>query len=94
MRAGIILQAMSPDPKAPVIVARDLSRAEAEILRGVLEAQGVTALLSQEAAGSIIPVDVGIFGQVHLLVSAEQAARAREILDEIADQPPSSEDGG
>jgi hypothetical protein len=75
----------------PVVVRRDLNRAEAEILRGLLESNGVTAVLSQEAAGSVMPVTVGAFGQVDLLVPAEQAARALEILDEPAPQPP--EDG-
>jgi len=38
-------------------------------------------------------VDVGAFGQVEILVAAEQAARAREILDELDRQPPSSDEG-
>jgi len=78
----------------PVTIARDLSRAQAEILRGLLEAEGISVMLSQEAAGSIFSVDVGAFGQVDLLVPAAQAGRAREILDEIPGQPPASEDGG
>ncbi|HMK07622.1 MAG TPA: DUF2007 domain-containing protein [Anaerolineales bacterium] len=77
----------------PVTVARDLSRAQAEILRGLLEGEGLTVMLSQEAAGSLYAVDVGAFGQVELLVPAGQAERARAILDEIAGHPPDS-DGG
>jgi hypothetical protein len=84
---------MSPAGQPPVAVVRDLSRAQAEILRGVLEAQGIPAVLSQEAAGSVMPVDVGAFGQVDILVAAEQAALAREILDEIAGQPPILDEG-
>jgi hypothetical protein len=72
----------------PVSLVRDVSRAEAEILRGLLEAEGIVVVLSQEAAGSVLPVDVGAFGQVELLVPAEQAQRAREILDATANQPP------
>jgi len=94
MRARIILQAMSHSGGRPVSIARDLSRAQAEILRGLLQAQDITVMLSQEAAGSVMPVDVGAFGQVEILVPAEQAARAREILDELADQPPVSDDEG
>jgi hypothetical protein len=74
-----------------VAIVRDVSRAQAEILRGVLEAQEITVALSQEAVGSVMPVDVGAFGQVDILVPAEQADRAREILDELAAQPPASE---
>jgi hypothetical protein len=68
---------MSPSSQPPVIVAHDLSRAQAEIVLGVLAAQGIPAMLSQEAAGSILPVDVGAFGQVDVLVAAEQASLAR-----------------
>src|SRR3990172_1295582 len=92
-RARIILQAMSPSGQPPVAIVSDLSRAPAEILRGLLEAQGISVALSQEAAGAGMPVDVGAFGQVEILVAAEQAARAREILDELDRQPPLSDEG-
>jgi hypothetical protein len=78
----------------PVCIARDLSRAQAEVLRGVLEAAGVTVVLSQEAVGSVMPLDVGAFGQVDILVPAGQAALAREVLDEIPGQMPVSDDDG
>jgi hypothetical protein len=78
----------------PVRLMSYISRAQAEILRGLLEAEGITVVLSQEAAGSVLPVDVGAFGQVELLVPADQAARAREILGDVADQPSSSDDAG
>ena len=84
---------MSPSGQPPVAIVSDLSRGQAEILRGLLEAQGISVALSQEAAGSVMPVDVGAFGQVEILVAAEQAASAREILDEIAGQPPFSDEG-
>jgi hypothetical protein len=82
---------MSLPGKPPVAIVRDLSRAQAEILRGVLEAQDIAVVLSQEAVGSVMPVDVGAFGQVDLLVPAGQAERAREILDQLAAQPPDAE---
>ena len=88
----IILQPMSSDSGAPVVLLSDVSRAEAEILRGLFQAQGITVVLSQEAAGSVMPVDVGAFGKVQLLVSANQAAQARQILAEQAAQPPGTDD--
>jgi hypothetical protein len=84
---------MSPSGQPPVAVISNLSRAQAEILRGLLEAQGIFVVLSQEAVGSVMPVDVGAFGQVEILVPFEQAARAREILDELAGQPPVFDEG-
>lgn len=73
--------------EAPVVVARDIGRAEAEVLRGLLQAQGIPVMLSQEAVGSIVAVDVGAFGQVALLVSASQADEARRILNELEADP-------
>jgi hypothetical protein len=74
---------MTSGENAPLVsIAGDLSRAEAEILRGLLEAQGIPSMLSQEAAGSIYSVDVGAFGQVELLVASDRVAEARKILSE------------
>lgn len=67
---------------------------QAEILRGLLEAQGVSVVLSQEGAGrSAYAVTVGPLGAVQILVPAEQVAEARKVLDgyyagEYEDLPP------
>jgi hypothetical protein len=56
---------------------------QAEILRGLLEAQGVPVVLSQEGAGhSAYAVTVGPLGQVQILVPAEQLSDAQKILDD------------
>jgi hypothetical protein len=55
---------------------------EAEILRGLLEAQGITVWLSQESAGRAIGLSVGPLGQVDLMVPADQVAEAKRILDD------------
>jgi hypothetical protein len=55
---------------------------QAEILRGLLEAQGVSVVLSQEGAGrSAYAVTVGPLGAVQILVPAEELAEARKVLD-------------
>ena len=67
---------------------------QAEILRGLLEAQGVSVVLSQEGAGrSAYAVTVGPLGAVQILVPAEELAEARKVLDsyyagEYEDLPP------
>ena len=67
---------------------------QAEILRGLLEAQGVSVVLSQEGAGrSAYAVTVGPLGAVQILVPAEEVAEARKVLDgyyggEYEDLPP------
>lgn len=56
---------------------------QAEILRGLLEAQGISVVLSQEGAGhSAYAVTVGPLGQVQILVPAHQLSSARKILDD------------
>ena len=54
---------------------------QAEILGGLLEAQGLQVWLSQEGAGKAIGLTVPLLGRVQILVPSHQAASAREILD-------------
>jgi Putative prokaryotic signal transducing protein len=67
---------------------------QAEILRGLLEAQGVPVVLSQEGAGhSAYAVTVGPLGEVQILVPAEELSNARKVLDDyysgaFEDLPP------
>ena len=54
---------------------------QAEILRGLLESQGIDVFLSQEGAGhSAFAVTVGALGQVQILVPSSQLAQAQEVL--------------
>jgi hypothetical protein len=56
----------------------------AEILRGLFEAQGIQIELYQEAAGkSVFPVNFGMLGEVDIYVKAEDLETARQILAEI-----------
>ena len=54
----------------------------AEIIKGLLEAAGIPARLSQESAGSVYGFNVGVMGEVDILVSAEHVEQAKEVLDE------------
>lgn len=57
--------------------------AQAEMVRGLLKAQGIDAIISQEAAGQgTFPLSVGILGSVEILVRKEDEEAARKILDE------------
>ena len=55
---------------------------QAEILRGLLEAQDIHVLLSQESASFAIPVTYGILGEVKIMVRENDLERAREVLEE------------
>jgi hypothetical protein len=53
----------------------------AEILKGLLEAQGIPVLLSQEGLGhSAIAITVGSLGRVQMLVPPQMVERARQVL--------------
>lgn len=55
----------------------------AELLRGLLEAQGCHVYLSQEGAGrSAYAVNVGPLSEVHLLVYEDELEQAKQILDD------------
>jgi hypothetical protein len=53
---------------------------QAEILRGLLEAQGIPVLLSRESAGRAIGLSVGPLGEVVILVRAENLQEAQRVL--------------
>ncbi len=54
---------------------------QAEILRGMLEAQGVQVVLSQEGLGPVLQVTLGTLGAVEILVPAHMVEQARQILE-------------
>lgn len=58
----------------------------------VLEANGVPARVSADTAGGAIPALAIVF-PVRLIVRAEDAELARELLDTPADEPPPDDDG-
>lgn len=55
---------------------------EAEILRGLLEAQGIKVLMSKEAVGQVWGLTVGSASEVEFFVPKDQAKLAKEILRE------------
>jgi hypothetical protein len=59
-------------------VAGDL---QAEMLRGLLEAQGFKVWLSQEGAGKAYGLTLSTLGSVQILVPSESADRAHLIMD-------------
>lgn len=55
---------------------------QAEILRGLLEAQGIEVILNQEGAGRAYGINVGPLGQVQIIVPSYAATEARKILED------------
>ena len=69
---------------------------QAELVRGLLEAQDIPVLLSQEGAGLAIGLTVGPLGEVKILVPGIHLSQARTILsqykagtfEDLADEEP------
>jgi hypothetical protein len=58
-------------------------RLEAEFIKSYMEAQGIDVELFQESVGHhIYPVTIDGLGRVQIFVSKEQAAEARQLLEE------------
>ena len=64
-----------------VVVDRVSGQLQAEILGGMLEAQGIRVVLSQEGAGHVYSLGVGTLGAVEILVPASEAEQARQLLE-------------
>jgi hypothetical protein len=54
---------------------------QAEILRGLLEAQEIKVWLNQEGAGAAYGINVGPLGTVEIMVPTSDLEQARQVLD-------------
>ncbi len=64
-----------------IVVEEIYGDLQAEILRGLLEAQEIPVILSQEGAGhSVYSVGVGALGRVQILIPVKFSQQARQLL--------------
>jgi hypothetical protein len=66
---------------------------EAELLRGLLEAQGIPVTLSKEGAGHALGLQVGPLSEIQILVPSNRREEARQILDDYYAGSYASEEG-
>lgn len=64
-----------------VLVDKVQGQLQADILKGLLEAQGVTVWLNSQGAARAYAVSVGTLGAVELLVPSSAAENARQVLE-------------
>ncbi|MEW5981451.1 MAG: ribonuclease III [Acidobacteriota bacterium] len=64
----------------PVVVLRTHSDIEASIVRGLLDAHGITATLTSDVPHSVFPLSVDGLGEVRITVSAAQADEAARLI--------------
>ncbi len=66
-----------------IVVDEVAGDAQAEVLRGLLEANGIQVWLSQEGAGHLgYAVGVGRLARVEILVPSDVELQARELLED------------
>jgi hypothetical protein len=63
-----------------VTIYRAMGQLEAEIVKGRLEVEGISAILIYESIGSVYGLTVNGLGQVKVQVPDKYADRAREII--------------
>jgi hypothetical protein len=72
-----------PMPKSDWVVVDTVNGSlNAEILRGLLQAQGIEVLLSQEGAGRALGLEVGLMGDIDILVNSDDVSEARGLIDD------------
>lgn len=64
-----------------VVVYTAAGRLEANIVKGMLEAAGIPAELSQESAGAVYGFTVGAMGLVEILVPEPHAEAAKALIE-------------
>ncbi len=62
-------------------VYRAAGEAEAQIVRGLLESQGISCLLQSNAAPSVHAFAINGMGEVKVMVNAPVAERARKLIN-------------
>jgi ribonuclease-3 len=77
---------VTANPSDPVIVFRTASDIEAWVVRGLLDAHGIHTMMSADTPRSIFPVAVSGLGEVSLVVRADDADEARQVIDEYRTQ--------
>ena len=76
-------------------------RLQGEMILAFLEAKGITAMVSEEAAGIAYGLEIGVLGEAKVYVPEAQAEEAKEILAamdrgeyELPDDAPGDEEPG
>ena len=55
---------------------------QGDLLRNLLEAQGIKVFLNQEGAGKAVGLTLGPMGEVQILVPENQSEAARQVVDD------------
>jgi hypothetical protein len=90
-RARIIrFPGLGPEPEGEpgLVEVYRCDRAEALVVQGLLESEGIPTLLRSRLVHSVHPFSVGDQGEVVIMVPAAEAERSRQLLAELDPDPP------
>jgi L-cysteine desulfidase len=65
-----------------VVVTEVSGELQADIIRSLLESQGIEVFLNQEGAGKAYGLSIGPLGEVQILVPEHQKEAANKIVDD------------
>jgi hypothetical protein len=77
----------SPHDHEFIVVYSAFNVTEAHIVAGRLQSEGIRAWVHQEPAGSALGINVGILGEVRVLVRDDDYEAAIRILEDDDTQP-------
>jgi hypothetical protein len=72
---------VSWDPENELVQIYEVGHIDAQVVRSLLEGNGIPTVVASEGAGGMYPVNVG-FGAGRVLVRRRDADRARELIYE------------
>jgi hypothetical protein len=80
---------LPPEPRseAGLVEVRRCDQAEALVIKGLLESEGIPTLLRSRLAQSVHPFSVGSQGEIVVMVPDADAPRSRLILARVASGP-------
>ena len=74
------------DSIALVVIFRTQSDIEANVVRGLLETRGIRALLASDVPHTVFPLTIDGLGEVRLSVRADEAEKARRLIDDFREE--------
>jgi hypothetical protein len=77
-----------PAAERELVEVHRCDQAEALVVKGLFESEGIPTLLRSQLVASLHPFSVGDQGQVFVLVPKNQVSRCRPLLIRLVRNPP------
>mgnify|MGYP001599289084 CR=1 FL=1 len=80
-----------PNDLVSVYIAH--GQVEAQLIKSLLEAEGIPTMIAQEGAGAAYGLTVGILGIAEIFVREKDADEAKKLIEEMRGNDEASDDG-